>query len=192
MRPWPTACDRRAPPRQVAAGLSNLGRTAGGGTAYLRLTVAGTDLRDARALARCAHVEDMQLPGNRLACVAALGALSGLASLNVSGNELTRLLDLGQGAPAPAPACGRAAADPAGAAGRRGAPPPAAGSLRDADFGFNKIAVIRDLSGFSRLDRLVLDGNQVGLAAAPRHVCVGPQHTAHLPGGCAPRKRFES
>lgn len=107
----------------------------------------------------------MQLQGNRLTCLTALGSLAHLTTLDVSNNDLTALLDLGKGASQPAVPRSDAGAKAAGHSGGACAcPPPAAASgMREANFSYNKIAVIRDLTGFSRLNKLVLDGNQVML-----------------------------
>jgi hypothetical protein len=155
-------------PMQIAEGLSCLGPAADGARpAFLRLTIAGTELSDAAPLARCAHVREVLLPENRLTCLAGLGGLRALTTLDVSGNELTRLLDLGSGPqPTAAPWQDRAAAGAAkaAAAGAGAGAPPAAGGLREADFGRNRIRQLpvgSGLAAFTRLERLVLDGNQV-------------------------------
>lgn len=126
--------------------------------AYLALRLAGTDLSDAAPLARCAHVQRMALPSNKLTSIAALGALGGLSLLDVSGNELTEALDLGSVYPAGAAAGSCCGARPAA---RHLVPPPAASSLVEADLSCNAISALRDLPGFTRLARLALDGNRI-------------------------------
>jgi len=159
-------------PRMVAGGLSQLGTTANARPAYSTLTITGTTLGSADPLASCCtHVSCMQLANNQLTCITALGSLSSLAALNVSGNQLTQLLDLGSSRTTAAPcssmrqSCStsrRASSSPGGTPTAADLTAPiAAASLLDADFSCNSIATIRDLSGFSRLHRLVLDGNQV-------------------------------
>lgn len=137
--------------QQIAEGLSQLGPTpAGGRPAYLSLSISGTTLASAGPLAACEHLQAARLPCNRLACITALGALRGLSDLDVSGNQLTQLLDLG----------GCASSSSGGGSGSGGGrPPAAAGSLQEADFSFNRIARLRDVSAFTRLRRLGLDGN---------------------------------
>jgi hypothetical protein len=181
----------------VARGLSLLGPTPEGGRpAYLLLSVAGTDLRDASPLARCAHVRAAALAGNRLRCVAALGGLAHLAHLDAAGNELTELLDLGGGGGGGGcgggcccscggggggdGGAGRGAAGARGARAARPLPPAAAGSLRSADFSRNRIAALRPAVGFTRLERLAADGNQVWVGG---RVCVRRERARRGPCG---------
>ncbi|KXZ48378.1 hypothetical protein GPECTOR_28g785 [Gonium pectorale] len=126
-------------PNMLAGGLSQLGRTADGrAAAYLTLTLTGTDLGNAEALAAFPHLQAVRLPDNRLTDVRGLGVLRNLTAVDVSGNKLTQVLDLRLGADGSGPT-----------------------NLRSADFSRNSIDLLRDLRPFSRLTSLALAHNRI-------------------------------
>ncbi|KAG2493820.1 hypothetical protein HYH03_008038 [Edaphochlamys debaryana] len=123
----------------LAAGLSQLGRTADGlKPAYLAVRLEGTDLGTADPLSSLPHLQSVTLVDNRLTEIRALGALRNLTHIDVSGNKLTQVLDLRLG--------------PAGSGPT---------NLRSADFSRNSLDMLADLAPFSRLTRLAVAGNRI-------------------------------
>eukprot|EP00201_Polytomella_parva_P019258 CAMPEP_0175056620 /NCGR_PEP_ID=MMETSP0052_2-20121109/10781_1 /TAXON_ID=51329 ORGANISM="Polytomella parva, Strain SAG 63-3" /NCGR_SAMPLE_ID=MMETSP0052_2 /ASSEMBLY_ACC=CAM_ASM_000194 /LENGTH=457 /DNA_ID=CAMNT_0016321685 /DNA_START=44 /DNA_END=1413 /DNA_ORIENTATION=- len=80
----------------LSAGLSQLGRSADGlNPAYLRLDVVGTDLENTVVFSNLSQIQTAILSDNRLQDIRTLGALANLTHVDVSGNQLSQVLDLG-------------------------------------------------------------------------------------------------
>ncbi|MEW5311362.1 MAG: hypothetical protein WDW38_003083 [Sanguina aurantia] len=123
-------------PALIPAGLSQLGRTADGlRPAFLTLRISGTDLATTDPLTSFPHLQAVLLSDNVLTSVRSLGALHSLTLLDVSHNKLTQVLDINY-------SCSNI-------------------NLREADFSFNCLLSLRDLSGYSRLQSLKLDHNHL-------------------------------
>lgn len=138
--------------RAIAAGLSNLGRSADGiQLTFLNLTLPGYNVQDVSILESYIHLQKVELPFNRITDLNILGCMPYLVQLDASHNEITSLLDF---------------------------KPPY--NLQEVDMSFNKISEMGDLSAHHALTKLVLDNNQLAtIAGVERCSCLQHLSLAH-------------
>jgi Leucine-rich repeat (LRR) protein len=109
--------------------LSNLGRNADGTKhVYLKLTIPGFELRDITEIAKYKDIQTLDLSFNQLKDLSPLSELRYLLNLNVSNNKLEKLFDF--------------------------LPP---NNLKEANFAFNEISEIGQLTDYHYLQTLILN-----------------------------------
>ncbi|KAL8222475.1 UNVERIFIED_CONTAM: hypothetical protein K2H54_076976 [Gekko kuhli] len=113
----------------VAGALHNLGRSAPGTQhVYLNLSLTDRLLSDVNVLSKYVHLEKLDLSHNRITDLSCVSHMPYLLDLDVSHNELTTYFDF---------------------------KPPK--NLQVANFSYNEIPAMRDLSAYQSLKKLILD-----------------------------------
>lgn len=123
--------------QQIIDGLSDFGRSSSG-TAFGYLSFAAVDagLLSVEELSKYHLLQTVDIHGNGLSDLSALGSMPDLCNVNASANKLTKLLDF-----------------------------TAPRNLRSVDVAQNEIAEIGDQTANRFLQRLVLDSNQIQVIA---------------------------